>query len=222
MLKRSIIFDNYGTATNGWTLTALEFPTPDPVTNLVHVPGRLKGPLDLSTVLTNGDPRYGSRNLRAVFESSEGTRENRRERISTMVNKLHGQRVQIVLPDHPDHYAVGRLSVRVLYNDLVHASVEVTGVCEPWLYAADETIITADLTTGAFTTINLPNERMPVTPTIEVTTDTILRWRGANLNVNAGSFISLDFILNAGENTLEARSMSQAGKITITYREGSL
>lgn len=222
-MKRSIRLGDYDTAVHGlWTLTVLEFPTPDPVTNLISVPGRLTGPLDLSTVLTNGDPRYGSRSFRAVFESSEGNRAAREARINEMVNRLHGQRVDIVLPDHPDHYAIGRLTVRKLYNDLAHASIEVTGVCEPWLYALDETIITASLTTAAFTPLILPNARKPAVPTIEVTTDAILRWEGTTLNVSAGAFTSLDLILAEGENLLEAKSATKAGKITITYREGSL
>lgn len=140
MQKRSILFGSYNTAAHGfWTLTALEFPTPDPVTHLVQVPGRLTGPLDLSTALTSGEPRYGSRNLRAVFESSEGDRAARQARIEEMINTLHGQRVNIVLPDTPDYYAVGRLTVRQLYNDLAHASVEVTGVCEPWIMKQNPT-----------------------------------------------------------------------------------
>ena len=223
MQKRSIRLGDYDTAAQGlWTLTTLEFPTPDPVTNMIQVPGRITGPLDLSTVLTNGEPRYGSRNLRAVLESSEGNRAARQTRIDEMVNLLHGRRVNIVLPDYPDHYAVGCLTIRQLYNDLAHASVEVTGVCEPWLYASDETIVTANLTTAAFTTLRIPNARKPAVPTVKVTTDTILRWKGATLNVSSGTFSSLDLILADGENTLEARSATQAGTITITYQEGTL
>jgi hypothetical protein len=223
MQKRYILLNDYNTATHGqWTLTALEFPTPEPVLNLVDIPGRLTGPLDLSTILTNGEPRYSSRSFRAIFESSEGDRAARQSRIAELVNRFHGQRVNIVLPDQPNHYAVGRLTVRQLYNDLAHASVEVTGVCEPWLYARSETVVTANLNTSTFTALTLSNERKPAIPTIEVTTDTTIRWKGANYTVNAGTLTSLDLLLGAGESTLEARSMTQAGRITITYREGTL
>lgn len=223
MEKRSIRLGDYDTAVQGlWTLTTLEFPTPDPVTNMIQVPGRITGPLDLSTVLTNGEPRYGSRTLRAVLESSDGNRAARQTRINEMVNQFHGQRVNIVLPDYPEHYAVGRLTVRQLYNDLAHASVEVTGVCEPWLYALEETLVTANLTTASFTALSIPNTRKPAVPTVKVTTDTVLRWKGTTLNVSAGTYTSLDLILTEGENTLEARSATQAGTITITYREGTL
>ena len=223
MQKRYILLDDYNTANHGlWTLTALEFPTPDPVLHLVDIPGRITGPLDLSTVLTNGEPRYSSRTFRATFESSEGDRASRQAKIAELVNRFHGQQVNIVLPDQPDYYAVGRLTVRQLYNDLAHASVEVTGVCEPWLYALQETVVTANLNTSTFTALTLSNERKPAVPTIEVTTNTTLRWKGTSVNINAGTFTSLDLVLGAGEHTLEARSMTQAGRITITYREGTL
>lgn len=223
MQKRSILLDDYDTAIDGqWTLTALEFPTPDPILNLVDIPGRLAGPLDLSTVLTNGEPRYGSRELRAVFESSEGDRTARQQRIDELVNRFHGRRINIVLPDKPDYYAVGRLVVRQLYNDLAHASVEITGVCEPWLYSLYERVIGVPLNTEEFTTIDMPNGSMPAIPTIEVTTDTTLRWKGVSTTINAGTFTSLDIILTAGENTLEAKSLTKAGYIQITYRGGTL
>ena len=101
MQKRTIKLGDYDTAAHGlWTLTGWEFPEPAPVENLVQVPGRIQGPLDLSTVLTDGEPVYGARTLSIHLESSEGDRPARAARISDMVNRLHGRRVDIVLPDY--------------------------------------------------------------------------------------------------------------------------
>ena len=170
MQKRAFIFGDYNTAVDGlWTLSpGWEFPEPAPIENLVDVFGRILGPLDLSTALTNGEPRFGARSLRVTLESSEGDRQARAARISDMVNRLHGQRVNIVLPDRPNHYAVGRLTVRLLYNDPAHASVVVLGSCEPWLYALDE--ITVPLTAAATEkTATLRNSgAMPVTPLVTI------------------------------------------------------
>ncbi|MBO5123423.1 MAG: hypothetical protein J6B99_09735 [Oscillospiraceae bacterium] len=145
--KRKIIFDDYDTAANGlWTLAAWALSDAEPVTNFIDVPGRLDGPLDASTALT-GDIQYSPRTLEATLESSEGTRLEREERIDYMVNKLHGQRVKIWLPDDADHYLVGRLRIKKEYNDLAHAAVKVTGTCEPWRYENDETVVRVELNT---------------------------------------------------------------------------
>jgi hypothetical protein len=139
MLKRRIIFDDYDTAANFWTLASWSCPEPEPVTDLVEVPGRIDGPLDFSTVLTD-DISYNSRPLEVRLESSEGTRLERKARIDDMVNKLHGQRVKIWLPDDANRYLVGRLSVVMEYNDMAHAAVNVSAACEPWKYDNDEVV----------------------------------------------------------------------------------
>ena len=222
MQKRSIKLGDYDTAANQWTLSALSFPEPDPVENLLQVPGRIAGPLDLSTALTNGEPRYNTRSLSATLETSEGTREERAARISTMVNRLHGQRVNIVLPDHPNHYAVGRLTVRQLYNDMAHASVEVLGTCEPWLYAATEKAVqlTAASSIKAYTLKN--TGAMPVTPLVTIT------GTGASFRLGYGSNA---WTLSAGDYKLPALRLttgdhiitySGTGAAAITYREAVL
>ena len=141
--KRKILFNNYDTAVDGlWTLAACVLGDAEPVTNYISVPGRLSGPIDASTALT-GDVLYNSRTLSARLESSEGTRQEREERINQMVHQLHGQRVQIRLPDDETHYLVGRLSIKREYNDLAHAAVAVSAVCEPWRYENEDTFVAA-------------------------------------------------------------------------------
>jgi hypothetical protein len=138
--KRRILFDNYDTAVDGlWTLAACVLSEATSVTNYIDVPGRLDGPLDASTALT-GDVQYNSRTLSARLESSEGTRLEREARIDELVNRLHGQRVKIWLPDDAEHYIIGRVSVKKEYNDLAHAAVAVSAVCEPWRYENEETV----------------------------------------------------------------------------------
>lgn len=224
MEKRTIKLGDYDTAADGlWTLTDWEFTEPDPETNLVSVPGRSRGPLDLSTVLTDGEPRYGSRPLSISLESSEGDRMAREARISAMVNQLHGRRVNIVLPDHPLHYAVGRLTVETKYNDIAHASVEVKGTCEPWLYAAKETVVQVEATTEE-QTLRLRNAGvMTVVPVLEVEaeTDDYIRigYGTASLALSAGTHTWPTLLLTPGDHVI---TYSGAGTLTITYREAVL
>lgn len=209
MQKRTILLGDYDTAAHGWTLTGWEFPEPEPVENLVTVPGRIQGPLDFSTALTNGEPRFGARSLRVTLESSEGDRQARAARISDMVNRLHGQRVNIVLPDQAiGYHAVGRLSVRQLYNDLAHASVEVLGTCEPWLYFDSE--FTVELTAEA--TEKLASlfliGAMPVVPLVTI--------EGADAEFRL-TYGANSWTLSAGDYKLPALRLVPGGRHVITY-----
>lgn len=140
MNKRQLILGNYKTAETGqWTLSACKITKAAQVQTFLSVPGR-HAPLDLSTSLTGGVPYYENARLEAVLESSEGTRAERQERIEQMVNLLDGYNVQIIHPDHPAGYMVGRVQITQEYNDWAHCSVRVSAVCEPWRYNATETV----------------------------------------------------------------------------------
>lgn len=224
MEKRTIRLGDYDTAAHGlWTLTGWKFPTPTQETNLVNVPGRVKGPLDLSTALTDGVPIYGTRPLTVTLESSEGDRLAREARISEMINKLHCHRLDFVLPDHPLHYGTGLLHVEMLYNDMAHASVQVTGTCEPWLYAKDETVVHIE-STAAAQTVPLRNAgAMPVVPILEVTAaegaSVLLGFGAASKALSAGTYTWPELLLTPGEHVI---TCSGAGTVTITYREAVL
>lgn len=146
--KRKFLIGTYDTAEHLWTLAGWTLSAPEQVRSWVDVPGRRKGPIDASTVLSDGDPVYGNRTLTITLESSEGTRLEREARIEQMLNWLDGWWLDIVLPDDVDtrrRYMRGTVSVKKIYNDLAHAQVQVTAICEPWKYAAAETIVPAFL-----------------------------------------------------------------------------
>ena len=222
MIKRTIKLGDYDTAAHGlWTLASWEFPEPVQETNLVTVPGRVKGPLDLSTALTDGEPSYGARELSIVLESSEGDRLARKARISEMVNTLHGRRVDIVLPDDPLHYATGRLAIKTLYNDPAHASVQVTAICEPWLYAMEETVVPLQTAANTMQTALLRNSgAMSVVPLVQITAaagaSVNLKYREFSWSLGAGDYKLPDLLLTPGDHVIE---YSGTGTLTITYRE---
>lgn len=224
MKKRTIQLGDYDTAAHGlWTLAAWEFPEPAMEENLVSVPGRRKGPLDLSTAMTDGEPSYGTRPLSITLESSEGDRLAREARISEMVNNLHGRRVDFVLPDHPLHYGTGRLQVQTLYNNPAHASVRVTGTCEPWLYAKDETTVRLQATAAAQTARLRNGGAMTVVPALEITaaegTSVLLAFGTASVALSAGTYTWPELLLTPGDHVI---SYSGAGTVTIKYREAVL
>ena len=223
MARRKMILGTYDTDTHGlWTLTEWGLGPAPVITNIVDVPGRIRGPLDLSTVLTDGEPRFGSRQLSATFESSEGDRLARKVRIDTMTNWLHGWRMNIVLPDDPDHYLVGRVMVEELYNDLAHASVQVTADCEPWLYNNVETVVELTAATDEQTETLANPGRMTVVPLLEITgegANVLLKFGTSSWALGAGTYQLPDLVLPQGEHLLV---YSGTGSVKLTYREAVL
>lgn len=220
MDKRKLIIGDYDTETTWpWTLAELELSAPEQQTNYVTVPGR-SGSVDLSTAVS-GLPVYNDRTLTATLETSEGTRAQRETAINTMVNRLDGLRLHIVLPDDPSGYLDGRISVARNYNDLAHASVTISAVCYPYKLKSAETTVTASLT-EADTEISLSCDRRPVVPAITTTAETVLTWGADSYTVSAGTRQLPGIRLTQGTHTLKARTTSGTGEITITYQEGSL
>lgn len=218
MIKRKIIFDDYDTADHFWTLASWLCPEPEPVTNLIDVPGRIDGPLDASTALTD-DIRYGTRPLEARLESSEGTRQERQSRINELVNRFHGQRVRVWGPDDAGRYLVARLSVTPEYNDLAHAAVVVTGACEPWKYDNEETVVSVAVEGEEPQAVNLTNDRRPVSPVIIVKGSVNVVYKGSSYALSEGTYKLADIMLNQGDNELH---VTGTGAAAFTYRKAVL
>ena len=221
-LKRGFVFGDYDTAQNGWTLTGWSFPEPETQTNYLDVPGRIGGPLDLSTALTDGDPRFGSRTLTATFECSDGTRLERDDLIHDMANQIHGVSLEITFPDDTARYAVGRVRVNTEYSDPAHAAVTVTAVCEPWRYDKQETCISFTAVEGVNSVVLTNGGRCLLVPEI------IVSGLGASVRLsydkytwvfNAGTYRDPDLTLPRGNTLL---TYSGYGTVTIKYREADI
>lgn len=222
-MTRKMIFGDYDTHLDGpWILQAgWALSPPQHRTQFVEVPGR-DGDLDLSTALTDGVPRYGSRTLTATFERSDGTRLQREAAINEMVNQLDGWCLNIQLPDDEMHYITGRVSVAKNFNDMAHASVTLTAVCDPWRYAVYETVVTANAS-AAGTQILLTNVgRRSVVPKVEVEgtgASVNLVFGSASWELTSGAYELPDLIVPRGGVKLICKGN---GSIRFTYREAVL
>lgn len=222
MEKRKLIIGNYDTDFDGlWTLAALKLTDPEQQTHFQDVPGR-DGPLDLSTVLTDGEPRYGSRTLTATLENSEGTRQDRQDRISEMVNTLDGRRLNIIHPDYPGRYLTGRVHVAEEYNDLVHAAVTVTAVCDPWLYNENERVYALTAKTAEQTAALSNKGKRVVVPQVVITgkdASFLIKSGGVSLAMSPGTYMLPDLLLSPGTTMV---TYSGTGTAKISYREAVL
>ena len=226
MEKRKLIIGAYDTTVTGlWTLSACQLTKAEQVQTFVEVPGRY-APIDLSTYLTDGQPYYSSAALDATLESSEGDRSERFDRIMYMVGLLDGRTWQIVHPDHPGRYLVGRVQVYQMYNDLAHCAVRVAAVCEPWLYNADATTVALTATTTAQTVDLLNYGTMPVVPTVVVSGTATLVWGENTWTLSTGTYNLPDLCLMPGTGNGQpgetGLTYSGSGTVTITYREAVL
>ncbi len=221
MQKRKIIIGAYDTAAEGlWTLSGFTLSRAAHHENYADVPGH-SGRLDLSTVLTDGEPYYGSREFEATLESSEGTRLEREQRINQMINQLDGWRLNITLPDDPEHYISGRVRVEKLYNDPAHASVRVSATCDPWRYNNSETVVGLIATETEQTVALINTGRLSVVPNITVSggSVTLIFNTGTEertWTLSPGEYTLADIYLKTGASPIRYRG---SGLVTFTYRE---
>lgn len=219
MEKRKIILGTYDTAANGWTLTGWVLSPAEHKTQYIDKPNG-DGSWDLSTALSDGILRFKDRQLSATLECSEGTRRTREDAIRYLINTLDGMKEAIRLPDDDHHHVIGRLHIVREYNDLAHAAVTVTAVCEPWKYADAETFITVTATdTKQHLTLSNAGRRA-VVPEISVTGGSVLLEYGeATIQADAGTYQWPSLLLTPGSHAL---TYSGKGTITIKYREAVL
>lgn len=219
LTKRKFILGDYDTAIDGlWTLAGWNLDEAKPIEAYVDLPGRLDGPIDF-TEASSGDVEYSSRALSITLESSEGTRAEREERISQMVNTLHGRRTKIWTPDDIGHYLSGRLKIKKNYNDLAHASVNITATCEPWKYDNEDTVVSAELT-DELQEITLECSRRPVFPKLRVQGELTMVDNGNTYMLSEGTYQLAWLSLRAFEKrTLQ---VSGTGTISFTYRKAVL
>lgn len=219
---RHFYFDKYHTW-HDWrlTLTGKAAPDPEPKTNYIGLDGA-HGTLDLSEALT-GEVTYNDRTVSASFWTSEGTFQERVALLRQVTSALHGKKVKIVEPDDPDHYFLGRVTVKDVEQDQVHIAFTLEAVCDPWRYAAEETVRTVNVS-GDVGVVIQNNGEKSLTPVLTVTTDggtgTVnVGYDGTNVALQTGKYLLPGLRLHQGANVVE---LSGDGTITFTYREALL
>lgn len=221
MEKRKLLLNNYNTATDGlWTLSSCILTKGEQVQTFIEVPGRY-APLDLTDYTTDGQPYYGNASLDAILESSEGDRAARQGRIDELVNNFDGKSITIVHPDHPNHYLIGRVQIRPQYNDMAHAAVQISAVCDPWLYKTNETIYTLTASNTEKTVTLTNSGRLAVVPSVTLTGSNkfMLAFDNHMWNLSSGDHILPDLYLTPGSHDL---TYTGSGTIKIAYREAVL
>lgn len=217
-MKRFILFDKYNTAYDwGLLLTAKVVSDPEPKTNYQTLDGT-SGSLDLTEALT-GEVTYDDRTLAASFSLSEGTVQEREAVLRQIVAALHGRKVNIVEPDDPEHYMVGRVFIKGTTNTLAYATLDVEAICEPWRYAVNESERCVTVKNNSADVVICNAGTKSVCPVITVTGTVNITDNGVTTELTAGSYKITDIRLKTGANVI---GVSGNGTVTFTYREATL
>ena len=214
---RYFLFDKYNTWYD-WrlTLTGKDTTDPEPKTNYVDIDGA-HGTLDLSEALT-GEVVYGDRTVTASFWSSEGSYQDRERVLREITAQLHGKKVQIVEPDDPGHFFLGRVKIKSRKKDAVHVEFTVEATCDPWRYAMEETERRVEVS-GDMDLVLHNNGVKTVCPVLTVTGQVGVTVNGTTEVLTAGSYQITDLLLRQGVNLV---GLSGSGTVTFTYREADL
>lgn len=144
MKKRELRLDGFRTAQDGnFTLCSLELSTPEYRSVTQEVPG-MDGALDFADA-PDGRVHFKTRTLKAALECSHGSRAERRILFDALIRKLNGRRVQIGHPDYSGRHLLGRVQITEKFNLISYGRLELTAVCEPWLYSDAPTAVSLPL-----------------------------------------------------------------------------
>lgn len=211
-----VIFNSEKSAYDDWNivLTSSKVPLPTPKTATVDINGA-DGVLDLSEVLT-GDVTYNYRPITLNFDMMDDS--DYHTLISNIANYLHGKNVTLRFTNDNDFYYVGRAyindweCVKRIGKIVIHVN------CYPYKYLINETVVTVNLN-NEVKGVTLNNLRKRVSPTLDVTGNVMMTFKGVEYKLNAGKQQLLNFVLTEPKNVV---SFNGTGTVKITYRQGAL
>ena len=105
---------------------------PKPKTKLVQVPGS-DVVIDLTETLT-GNVHYEPRTIKCEFWVVDG-RLKWSAVYSSILDELHGKRLQIIMDDDPNYYYIGRVSVDSWESEQAASTIVITAEVEPYKHS---------------------------------------------------------------------------------------
>lgn len=215
-MKPDVTLNGLSMSSLGWLRESISFPTPEPQTNTIIVPGR-NSPIRYTEAL--GRVSYQPRNFQITL-SMLGSRPEFNRAVSGTANQLAGRLAEVVLSEEPELYCIGTVQLAPAYDPRTGKGT-LSISCkdgDAYRYHTEVTVVTVGSGTATLT-----NDYMPVIPLIIVTEETTLKWQvGAdefNKTVSAGMWTFPELELVHGENTIQ---ITTAGTVTFRYREGHL
>ena len=197
----------------GLVMTDYSISNPAVTRYLVKVPGR-NGVLELTESLTPYIT-YDNRQLQFAFVWRSRP-EDYEEAKQTIINDLHGKKMQVILDSDPDYYYDGFVTVDSdSFSGRERADIVVHVDAAPYKLRKTETTKTKS---GSGTLV-CENSRMEVIPQIKVTAATSITFNNSTYSLSAGTYTLPGIVFKEGNNTL---TISGSGTTTVKYRQGRL
>lgn len=207
MLNGKSASEYYGLNLQFWAIT-----TPVRKRYIVDIPCA-DGNVDLMEGLST--PSYEMRTLTATFRA----RSTEIWGISDMLmRELEGRTVNIVLPDDPDHYMIGRMHISSVGGKPI-TEVSICAECYPWRYAAQVTVMTCAASESEVEhTLSNPGTRDAV-PDVIASGNAQIVIDKTSIALNAGTYQMTALTIPGGGSISFSVS---GGPIEIRYREAIL
>lgn len=209
-----VMFDNFHSFNDfSLILNSKEIEAPSPKTETVDIPGG-DGAIDLTEAF--GEVKFKNRKIKLNF-STIVPKSQFFDLFSEIQNKIHGQKMKIILDDDPNFWYYGRITVDKWKADKNIGKITVECDCEPYKYKLYKTI-RSDIITDSITLV-FTNLRKSVIPTITLTASAEIVFDGITYNLSAGTYTSPDIVFTAGNNLM---TVTGDTTITVEYQEGEL
>lgn len=183
---------------------------PEVQTYQVEVPGR-NGLLDLTEAL-NGDVAYKNRECSWQFADAREYG-SRTDALVKFANMLHGRKLDFVLDERPEYTGTGRFAAEVDENVRGYTLLNVTADCEPYFSKGLQTV---KVNAAGGITIALESGRMPVCPTFEFASETIVAMGDISATMQPGTYKVNDIWLHEGRNEIYINSYIGYGNVPIS------
>lgn len=231
---------NYANTWRDWHIVPSSRPVvnpPVPKTNYIDIPGSNNG-IDLTESLT-GDVKYNSREGSFEFLVDTSKWGSWMEAYTTIMNYLHGRRMDLILDDEPNYYYSGRFTVNEWKSAKDGSSITIDYVVDAYKYELASSIDDwlwdpfnfetgiardySDITVNTYLSIDVGGSEMPVVPTFIVSNikdSLIVNWKGTDYMLKIGVVhIPQIVISNNEENRLIFKGN---GALSIAFKGGKL
>ena len=223
-----------------WKLITKSRPdvgSPAPKTTYIDIP-EADGQLDLTESLS-GEVKFENREMKFEFAVIEA-RQRWTTLYSEIMNYLHGQNLQVVLDEDPNHFYSGRFTVDEWESDKKTSTLVIVGVVDPYKYDLNTSLEDwiwdtfnfetdcireyADLEVDGELEFTVQGSRKSAVPSFIVELDegeTVMQvvYQNVTYNLQEGTNRVVNIIVKDGESTL---TFIGHGKVSIEYRGGSL
>ena len=176
---------------------------PEPITHEVDIPGRPEGSLDLTEALA-GDVAYSKRIFELVLAASYDSGGDRKRVADALMGSWHGRRLSFECSWDPGYTYVGRFqATSIKRSGASGLEVELEIDADPFRMKKVEPLRLNAIGGHAYDVVS---GRVPVRPTIQCPSPTLVVFEGRETRLGAGTWRLNDVLFRQGVNRIYINS----------------